>query len=157
MLIVWGTRDVERGEGSVADFCPIGRDLQSFRLVRVERVRHLYYIPVDKAEVAGHFIRCDTCEAKFTVDRSRYREAVAPERSTFDELIAATHPDLRDVYADRLALEATIRRSPHAVSGARRAELLMEPFELLNSQAEKRFYVGTKFDKPSGIGCLGTL
>ncbi len=157
MLIVWGTKRVERDQGFVADFCPICREVRAFHLIRVGLASHVYYVSFGEGKLAGHLIRCTDCGVSVTVDPTRYSTTQKDGRIDVEVLVRDTFPRLREVHAARLELEAQIRRTRLALPAEERQRLLMEPFALLNPQVEQRFANSTQLDKQSGVGCLGTL
>jgi hypothetical protein len=157
MFIVWGTKRVEKKQGLVADFCPICRDVRSFELRRVGLAQHVYYISFGEGKLAGHIIQCTECGVRLTTNAMRYASVEKPRLTTDTEtLLHKTFPNLRDVYAQRLAIEAQCRRSPATLTQEQRASLLIEPFQLLNPQVEARTR-DTRFDRQSSFGCLGTM
>ncbi len=157
MFIVWGTKRVERNQGTVADFCPICREIRPFQLVRVGLASHVYYISFGEGKLAGHIIRCATCGVALGVDPTRYSTTTQDATSSLEVLVRDTFPRLREVYAERLKLEEQIKRTRTPLPPEERNRLLMEPFALLNPLVERRFADSTKLDKKSGLGCLGTV
>jgi hypothetical protein len=157
MLIVWGTRRVERDQGGVADFCPICRELRAFHLVSVHKVFHLYSVSIGAGELVGHLLRCGSCETTYSADPSRYPATGESVDGDLEALIRSTNPRLREERSDRLALEERIRRSPVGLPADQREALLAEPFELLNPRVEERARFWKRFDRRSDLGCLGTV
>lgn len=157
MLIVWGKKRTERVLGSVADFCPICRDVRAFQLIRVGLAGHIYYISFGEGKLAGHIIRCGTCAVDLGTDPSRYATTEKDSRVSLEVLVRDTFPNLRQKYAARLELEERIKRTRSAIVGDEYKAVLMEPFSLLNPLVERRFASSTEMDRKSGMGCLGTV
>jgi Zn-finger nucleic acid-binding protein len=156
MLFVWGTKRVEKKQGLVADFCPICRGLSAFQLIRVGLASHVYYLSFGEGRLAGYMIRCTNCGVSLSTQPTRYQTVDKSSEPQLETLIRDTFPRLREVYAERLELEARIKRSRSALTGEQHKQFLMEPFGLLNSLVEARFGRSTEMDKPAGIGCLAT-
>ena len=159
MFIVWGKKRVERKLGSVADFCPICREIRSFQMIRVGVASHVYYVSMGEGELAGFQATCDTCGVALKVEPTRYLVTKKDQRfaADVDSLVQETFPRLREVYANRLELESRLKRSRSTVSADEHRELLIEPFGLFNPIVAARFANSTEMDKRSGLGCLGTL
>lgn len=156
MFIIWGTRRTERKLGFVADFCPICREIRAFRLVRIGLASHIYYISFGMGKLVDHHIRCHECGLALSVDPLRYA-VIEKDPFALERLIEVTFPQLKEIHAERLALESQIKKTPSLLTPEERANLFIEPFRLLNPLLEQRFQESTKFDKQSGIGCLGTI
>jgi hypothetical protein len=157
MFIIWGTKRVERKQGTVADLCPICREIRSFQLVRVGLASHVYYLSFGEGKLAGHIIRCDACGVILNVEPARYASTAKDSYGGVELLVRDTFPNLREVCAERLQLEEQIRRTPGSFPPAERNRLLMEPFHLLNPLVEQRFANSTQMDRKSGLGCIGTV
>lgn len=156
MFIIWGTKQKERRIGFVADFCPICRSIQPFELLRVGLARHVYYITFGSGKLVGHLGRCQSCRCAKSVNATRFTQP-AKDTGFLDRLIEQTFPTIRAFYAERLALEEQILRSPSSLSEEQRATLLLEPFQYLADEVEKYCTSDTRFDKQSALGCLGTI
>ncbi len=157
MLIVWGQKRVERSRGTVADFCPICREVRAFQLIRVGLASHVYYISFGEGKLVGHIIRCGECGVGLNVDPTRYTTTEKDPGVSLEGLIRDTFPNLREANAARLELEGRIKQSRLALSDDEYRQCLMEPFALLNPQMERRFANSTEMDKPAGLGCLATV
>jgi hypothetical protein len=157
MLIVWGTKRVERKLGMVASFCPICREVRAFQLIRVGLASHVYYVSFGEGKLAGHEIHCQECGVRLKADFARYAKTEKDTRVDIEVLVRDTFPKLREVYAERLEQEKRIRQSPSSLSADERQYCLMEPFILLNPLVERRFASSTEMDRQSGLGCLATV
>ena len=156
MFIVWGKKRVEKAIGYAADFCPLCRTVTPFRIVRVGMASHLYYLTVGQGECIGHTGSCARCGTALEVDVTKYQGLWNQPGMDMDALIAGTFPNLRTTYAQRLDLEAKVQADTAALTPQERRALLMQPFRLLSAQVEKA-YASARFDKESGIGCLGSI
>jgi hypothetical protein len=157
MLIVWGTKRVERELGTVADFCPICREPRAFRLVRVGMAGHVYYVSFGQGKLAGHLARCLTCGVRIGVDARRFQGSGVDAATDVETMVRETQPGLFENYKERLELEATVKRAPYTLTAEQREALVFEPFALLNPTVELRYKSSFVFDRQSGIGCLGTI
>ena len=101
-------------------------------------------------------MRCVRCEQALATNPMRYSSMQPRASADVHELTLATFPNLAMVYADRLAIEAQIKRSPGLLSPEERSDLILEPFVILNPAVEECFRE-TRFDRQSGVGCLGSL
>ncbi len=157
MYISWGTKQVERKRGWVANFCPLCREVRVFRLLRVGLATHINHMALGEGKLVGYVIVCETCGVRYSTSIDRYVAPAKKRPADIEALIEATFPSLRAVHADRLALEEKLKTSPAFLSPDQRRMLLLEPFVLMNPSVETRFKNSTQFDGPSGIGCLGTI
>ena len=157
MLIVWGTKRIEKKLGQVAEFCPICRLIRPFRLIRVGLASHVYYVSFGSGKLAGHLLQCLECGVSLPTDPTIFSSVEKRTTLELEELIQQTHPRLRETCAARLDLEAQIRRTPGVLSPEERAAALLEPFRLLSPLVEARWARSSEMDKPAGLGCAGTL
>jgi hypothetical protein len=134
--MVHGTYRTETGEGFVADFCPVCRDIASFKVIRVGDASHLAFVSLGSGRFAGRMIRCGRCDTSRTFDEKRYAD-ITPQSPDLEGLIASTHPNVRAEFAERLELEARLRSDPSSLSSRQREELLLEPFQELDPQIEQ--------------------
>lgn len=156
-MIIWGTKRVEKKLGYVAEFCPICRSVNPFRIVRIGMAGHVYYISFGSGQLVGHHAECQQCRNVKKVDPTVYAAFEPKGGMELGPLIQKTFPKIREAYAERLDTEEEIRRNPNSLARAEREALLMEPFQYLSDQVEARYAGGTQFDMESGIGCLGTI
>jgi hypothetical protein len=147
--MVHGTYRTEKAEGFVADFCPVCRDIASFKMIRVGDASHLAFVSVGNGRFAGRLIRCSRCDTGRAFDQRRYT-GVAEKSSDLEELIALTHPNVRTEFGARLDLEARLRADSSILSAPQREELLLEPFQELEpeiAQLDK----GTRHQKKASM------
>ena len=155
MFFVWGTKLIRKARGWVADFCPKCRAPEAFELRQVNKVQHIYYLPLGRGQLVGHERRCQHCGIVLTAQPARY-VAIAPHPAPIRELITQTFPTLEQAYAPRLELEQRLRQSPASLSGAERRALILESFMLISPKVEKR-YSATHFDRESALTLLGAV
>ncbi len=158
-MFVHGTKLTKRKVGWVADFCPIFRIPQSFKLTRIGLVSHIYFLSIGSGKLIRHEIECSVCGLLLISDPLRDEN---PERQRPDDvsvLAEKTFPGLAKAYAERLQEEYALRTNPQALGVDRRNELLLDPFALLDPLVEERSNgsSGTQLDRQSGLGCLATL
>ena len=155
MFIVWGRKVVRRKLGSVADFCPVCRNLGPFTLNVVRRVSHVYYIPLGRGDVLGHERTCQECRTPYQAKDTTYLQ-VARRRLPFEELKRVTYPTLDAAARDRLELEDRVRNGRLKLSSADRFAWIKAPFMYLSPRVEWRF-ASTHIDKEVGLAIIATL
>jgi hypothetical protein len=156
MAIVWGTQRTEKFLGFAADFCLLCRDIRPFRVSQVGLVDHLYYIPLGQAKPISHFGECVKCGTQKSVDPKNYKAFVNfAATSDIESLAQMTYPNVRNDYAERLELEQCIK-DHQILMPAERNTILMESFMIFAGKVQDR-YANFKFDKESGMGCIGLL
>ncbi len=122
----------------MADFCPVCRELRSFKVKRVGLAGHIYYVSFGEGELAGHVRTCSVCDVDLEARPEHYL-GIHPDKLDLQELAALTNPDWRKTHAARLALEQARAAGPGGLSPQDRAFLLQDPFALLAPKAEERF------------------
>ncbi len=129
-LFVWGKRPIEIPVGFVADFCFVCRKIAPFCVNRVSMVPHFWFIPVGKGRLLRHTKTCHSCWSTSDCERSRFFRIDRPFDNDLERLIATTFPTIREVYAERLALEECVAADSDALEREVRRKLLMEPFRM---------------------------
>ena len=129
--------------GYVADFCPICRDAQAFRLTE---------FGVGE-EVKGHYMECEECGALLVTRENKYSFVAGTRQPDLELLIQTTHPSLRFAYADRLKLEGELKKGKARLTVAERHRLMLEPLTALSYMVDRRFADATRLDTPSSFGC----
>jgi hypothetical protein len=156
-MIIWGTKLLRLRQGRVADFCPMCREVRAFGLVRTNSVSHLYFIPLGFGTTIAVTAVCESCGHEMERDPTVYR-TLAPKRSKDDvtALVKQTFPDIAEAYAERLELEAELRKSSDGLAASVREELVREA--LVNvSGAVEQIYARTHLDWRFGLSLLGLL
>ena len=156
-MIIWGTKHIRLRQGRVADFCPMCRDVRAFCVVRTNSVSHLYFVPLGRGSTIAVTAECETCGHEMERDPTVYR-ALAPKRSKDDvgALVKQTFPDLAQAYAERLELEAELRKSSEGIPASVREELLREALVNVSGPVEQ-IYSRTNLDWRFGSSLLGAL
>jgi hypothetical protein len=155
MFIVWGKKLVRREAGFVADFCPICRCKQAFKLTRVGVAGHVYYVSVGEGTLVGFERTCLACATSYQTDAGVYK-SVAEQQLPLPELVARTYPDMDRVLADRLALEEKVLRTPKLLTSDERHALIRNPFLLLSPKVEE-YFSSTRFDKETTLAGVAML
>ncbi|MES2570352.1 MAG: hypothetical protein V4710_09915 [Verrucomicrobiota bacterium] len=155
-MFIHGTKPVVKSLGSVADFCPICRDIRRFELLRNGTSSHIYFIAFGPGKLTSYTIQCAECGVSFFTDPTQYEEPANQRGLDLPALIDRTFPRIREVHAARLALESALKQRL-TIPQDKRERLLIEPFSLLNPRVETLFKGNTEFDRPATIGCLGTI
>ena len=134
MIILFGRKTKERPLGWVAEFCPICREIQACELRSLERVFHLYLVPLSRRQIAEELI-CTECGygARIAAKQFRY---VAEKRASTHALEASTNDDLRAVIHDRLAFESRLKSG--SLSHEERIDAIAEPLALAQPYIENR-------------------
>ena len=135
MFIVWGTKIKKKRLGYVADCCPVCNDVRRFSLRRIGAADHLYYISFGQGRLVGHEVTCCDCGTRLEADADRYQAVESSADTSLDALVSTTHPSVPTIVGERLAL---LERAREGQDDEARAELLREPFLLLNSLIEEQ-------------------
>jgi len=149
MIFIWGKKYTFKNLGYAADFCPICRGPQAFKLRRKSLVPHIYYIPSGTAVFVSNERRCLNCEVDFNGDPSRYA-TLARKPGSFAELQPQTFPAFETAEKARLELEQTIRSNPAALPAGDRLALIRQPLHLLASKVESHL-AQTQIDRDIGF------
>lgn len=154
MLIVWGTKRVEKKLGWVSDYCPICDDARACRLIEVRMVSHVYYIPLGRGESAGHIRQCRHCKNKFTTDPTKYTRVTKDKRLSVEALTDATNPTLIEGMAELFDLREKAARGE--VDDEDRQGLLYQPFTAIIHPVHQR-KSGIHVDGRSGLLLLAMI
>jgi hypothetical protein len=157
MFIVWGERKVTRSRGWVAEFCPICRGIQPFRVKDIRMVSHLYFIPLGSGQLVGQRTTCTGCRHTSFVEPFTYQSFIRDRNVDLDRLVAETNPGLLGRLTDRLVLEERTKQSLSALTPGERTALLTEPFLELSPQVEQRFGRETHIGTAPGLALLATI
>lgn len=155
MIIIWGNKHVYRKVGFVADFCPICRSIKEFLVRRIGLAGHIYYISVSEGALVGHERTCMDCKTTFLTDAGKYAK-ITKKAASLSDLEQQTHPHLKTLYAERLALENKVKTSRAFLTAEERKSLIEEPFFLLSSKVENKFSA-MHLDKETGFSILGAF
>ena len=139
VLIVWGTKRVEKTLGFVADFCYLCREIREFKVNSVSMVSHVYYLPTGSGKLAGHYRQCTTCACQLNAEPGKYRDFGRKNELNLPRLIQVTYPNIEQHYAQRLQVEEALKSNPGQITGNARSDLIAEPFHLLSHKVEARF------------------
>jgi hypothetical protein len=163
MFIFWGTRRVTSKLGVVADFCPICRGPQAFRLERIGMAGHVYGISVGSGQLAGFERSCTECGTRLNAEHGDYGDIAKrypldriPAASQLSELIRTSNPHLLERYAKRIELEREIQRGETSLNSAERRQLIKEPFLVLAPGVERAFEE-TQIDLPLLLTIVAAL
>ena len=88
-IIIWGTQTVRRYQGRVAEFCPVCQTVQPFRLTRVGRAGHVWFISLSSGSLVGYEIKCGACDTTVQAPR-QYRAPTKKRGLDLDVLIGAS-------------------------------------------------------------------
>jgi hypothetical protein len=93
MIFIWGQKPVLRNIGYVADFCPVCHTVRAFSVQEIGMAWHLYYLPVSKAEPAGHQRTCCECGMTYPMEITQFPR-VSEQLLPLEALRDATNPHL---------------------------------------------------------------
>jgi hypothetical protein len=144
MMFIHGRKEVERGEGFVADFCVICRRLSAFRLIRIGSATHVYGVALGAGDLVNYTKKCLRCAVESRTDREAY-SAIAPSFNEAElassiriaQLLAQTQPKQGRAIAERQEIEDQVRRDPQALSPSVRRALIREPFLHLSYDVDR--------------------
>jgi len=142
MFIIWGTRNIRRHRGYVADFCAICRGIRAFRVSDIKLAHHFFFIPFATVKTVSQMRTCTTCGQHAFPEAGTYDAFMQQAHADIDTLVKETNPTLVEVLADRLALEDKAKQSLDQLSPDERRKLLKEPFVELSGQVAWRFARG---------------
>lgn len=154
MFIVWGTRQVEKKLGWVADYCPICDEPRVFKLIELRLVSHLYYISMGRGEVQGHARQCKRCRNKIGTDASKYQSVSRDKRASLEQLTDETYPGLIEGMAGYLDLRE--RAELGEADPQDRRGLLRQPFHSIIFPVAQR-KANMHFDGRSGLWLLAMV
>ncbi len=142
MFIIWGTRNIRRHRGYVADFCAVCRAIKPFRVQDIQLAHHFFFIPITKGDTTGQMLTCTSCGQQSFVDAGARDVFCDDAHADVDRLVRETNPTLLEELTDRLVLEEKAKQSPDELTTGERTALVTEPFVALSSQVERRFAPG---------------
>lgn len=154
MQIPFGRTTTHRTLGRVADFCPLCRGFQPFRLLRVQSIRRFYNLPLGGRVDLGHSKVCESCNLLTPAAPDVYRAVSNDPDADLETLIAETNPEIRRNWASRLILEDRIKA--RKLTAGERSTLLREPYDMATEVLQRRNVEG-QLDLPSNLGCLATF
>ncbi len=155
MLIIWGKKYTYRNLGFAADFCPICRSGQAFRLRAKNLTPHIYYIPSGTSVFVSNERSCLNCDVAFDADTSRYA-TLARKPGSFAQLKPQTFPDFETAVKARLDLEAAIRANPAVLAAGDRQALIRQPLHLLAPKVENAL-AKTQLDRDVGYSVIAIV
>jgi hypothetical protein len=157
MFIIWGTRNVRRHRGYVAEFCAICRRIERFHVQDIVLAHHVFYIPFIRAGVVGQMRTCTACGQQAFPEAGTYSELVDDANADVDTLVQKTNPDLLEKLTDRLVLEEKAKQGPDALTREERTTLIREPFVALAEQVGRRFAPGGCSNVLGALGLVVSL
>src|SRR5580704_14264762 len=99
MFTSWNTKRVDKELGFAADFCPVCRRIQEFRIIQVEKASHVYGIAMGGGALIGHHRACTQCGVLLNANPANYAEMVkSPDKRDLPTLISTTFPNITSVY-----------------------------------------------------------
>jgi hypothetical protein len=135
--ICWGTKSYLRLEGIAADFCPMCRRPAAVEVSQILTQNHIYHIGIGKGQLVGRQCRCLTCSSDWPLQAGTIQTSVIPAGPniplSLETLISETFPRFSLVHGERLAQEAVLAQDPFALDEQTRANLIAEPFFLLDN------------------------
>lgn len=155
MVIVSGTQQKIKKLGYVAEYCPICRSIEPFKISKVGMEDHIFFIPLGMKNVTGHLGMCMSCSDSREVDAMIYSDIAKKQGSDIEALIKKTYPKIREVYAERLELEA--RLITGNLTPEEREFLIMEVFQIYGKRTDEHFHAAFQAKGPGGWAFLITI
>jgi hypothetical protein len=149
MFIFWGTKEIKKKLGDVADYCPICRDFRKFKLIRHGAAGHLYGISLGNGKLIGFTKTCQTCKTLFDADPEIYA-SISKKDFSLPHLLSRTLPNANTLYSEQRELDKKLTAQPHAFTPDERKRLILHPFLLLSARVEN-FFESTHVDKPMAV------
>ncbi|MBN1916931.1 MAG: hypothetical protein JW889_03395 [Verrucomicrobia bacterium] len=142
MILVWGTRNIRRHRGYVADFCAVCRAIRPFQVSDIKLAHHFFFVPITAGTTTGQMRTCTVCGQQAFPEPDTYTDFVDDAHADIDTLVQRTNPTLFDDQTDRMLLEEKLKQFPDQITAGERTALLVEPFMALSGQVERRFAPG---------------
>jgi hypothetical protein len=135
-LLIYGTRQIRKRLGRVADYCPRCQTVRQFRVTEIREVGHFYLVRVTRGRAIGHLIECESCRTPREGSVLEYRTIDNTHKGQLDALIERTNPGILDTAIRELELAE--RAANGDVSPEERLSLLRRPFWAVSPAFEKR-------------------
>jgi hypothetical protein len=145
LFVKWGKRTWERRLGYVADYCLICRKVTPHAVDEQMKSSQVLFIVLEPEELAGHTQICQGCRTVVPCQPRRYAGFQPTAEGPMDALIAATFPNLREVYGERLAMDEKIASGHEEVDAATRGRLIMEVFGMAEPHFRQGVLQGLRF------------
>jgi len=101
---------------------------------------HVYRVSLGMGTLVGHNRACSQCGTLLNASLEDYAALEKKSgKKDIEALLSATYPTIRTQYAQRLEIEARIAADSAKLDPPLRAELLAEPFSLLDYLVQNRF------------------
>jgi len=124
MLIVWGTKIRKRNEGYCADFCPVCRAVRAFSITELNKVSHLYYIPLGRGESVGKEKACTVCRSPMSVESGGVLTCRDPR--DMDAMLANVPHYIRARWLETIEEDARIRENADELTPELRMSRLVD-------------------------------
>jgi hypothetical protein len=135
-LLVWGSKQREKSLGYVADYCRVCRKITPQEAMERRKGAHIWFIPVESGKLLGTSQICRSCGTEWGCHPGQFRGFKRFRGKSIDALIGATFPKAREVYRDRLAVDAKIAAGGAEIDAATRRKLLAEAFGLVEQRLQ---------------------
>ncbi len=145
LLVKWGKITQEKQLGWVADYCRICRKVTPHEVIEQTTSSKVLFVVLERETLAGHAQTCHGCRTAASCDPKRYRGFQESADGSIDGLIAATFPNLREVYGERLVVDEKITSGSGEVDAATRQRLIMEVFGMAEPHFRKSVPHGLRF------------
>jgi len=137
MFIVWGKKVRRRRCGQATAFCPICRMPAQLAVFSVNRVGHLYYIPLGRGRHISDEARCEQCGTLYGAAAGAIHGNPFPATDV-DSAMRMLPPEVVDGLLGRMEVEERV--ADGTLSSDERQVLIAEPFRVL----EYQFQLGVK-------------
>jgi hypothetical protein len=137
MIFIWGKSIKRQKLGFVADFCPVCRDLRTFKVERIGSASHVYYISFGQGDLVGFERTCQACSTPVEAVPSTYLDFSKNARPA-SELISETFPNYYTANRELIERERKVRDTPSQLTPAERKARMREPFLVIAPLAQQK-------------------
>ena len=125
MLIV-GDKIRKRNDGYCADFCPVCRAVRAFSITELNKVSHVYYIPLGRGESVGKEKACTVCRSPMSVESRGVLTCRDPR--DMDAMLANVPHHTRARWKETIEEDARIQENPDELTPELRMRRIVDMF-----------------------------
>lgn len=157
MFIVWGTKIKTYTLGLVADYCPICREPQVFKLMEYCEAGHLYYISLTHGKPFKYTAVCCVCGVEKAPSTGLTTKAIKSTHPIpITELIHKTFPNLEEKKRKIIERNERLRNDPTSFTPEERVKLVQEPFAVMDTGVSEK-QEGSSHRQTHPMTLLGAL
>ena len=144
MFLVFGEKQYTKKMGFVAEHCPTCEAITPFKINRVGRTAHIFWLPLSKGHLIGYYGVCQQCAGEFDIEPTDYVSLSRKHLDKLSDLQIATNPKLDP-------------RNRDALTSFERFRSIRDPLLRFNRSLQQRYAGGTRLDWTSGLAFLATF